>query len=531
MEGGGEFVLAIDLGSGGPKVALVSDEGEVVDQAKRATGTTILEGGGAEQDPLEWWKAIDAAAKEIIARRRVPPDRIIAVACAAQWSVTVPVDKAGEPLMPAIHWMDSRGAPHSKRITDGLIKVAGYNAYRLFHWIRLTGGAPAHSGADSLSHILYVKHGRPDVYAQTHKFLEPADFISHRLSGVMAASPPTIFPYLLTDNRDASRIDYAPKLLEWSGIDREKLPDIRPVDTVLGPVRPEIAADWGISPQTKVVVGTADSQAAVLGSGAVLDFDGHICVGTSSWLSCHVPWKRTDINHYLATMPAAIPGRNMVMAEQGAAGKCLELFLDGWLTPTDGSGRPPTEAFLDEAAKAAPGSGGLIFLPWLNGAGPPSGDGDVRGGFVNQTLSTTRAEAIRAILEGVAMNVRWVRGHVERFIGRRFESLNFIGGAARSELWRQIMADVVDRPIRQVADPHFAIVRGASFSALMALGKLKLADLPAKTRIEKTIHPDPARREMYNLQFEAFLANYRTQRKIAKRLASRRGLFVSGDRN
>ena len=160
-----------------------------------------------------------------------------------------------------------------------------------------------------------------------------------------------------------------------------------------------------------------------------------MCIGTTAWLSCHVPFKKTNLLDYLATMPSAIHGRNMVSAEQGAAGKCLDVFVHNWLYPADGSGTGPAPADVYQdleriVARVAPGSDGLLFLPWLNGAGPPSGDSTMRGGFLNQSLRTGRAEAARAIMEGVAFNLRWLQASVERFVGRRFESLNFIGGCA-----------------------------------------------------------------------------------------------------
>ncbi|MBL9125440.1 MAG: FGGY-family carbohydrate kinase, partial [Planctomycetaceae bacterium] len=458
--GGEQYVLAVDLGSGGPKVVLASSRGELLDVARYATGTILLPNGGAEQDPEAWWSAISDGVRRVVAKRLVPPERIVAVSCATQWSVTVPVDRAGKHLANAVHWMDSRGAPYSRAVSDGLIKVAGYGARKLIHWLRVNGGAPTTSGADVLAHILHIKHDRPELYRATYKFLEPMDYLSLRMSGKFSATHSTVFPYLITDNRNNLSIDYDRKLLAWSGIDRQKLPDLVPVDSVLGPLLPEVADAWGLPRTVQVVAGTGDSQAAVLGSGAVHDYQGHVCVGTSSWLSCHVPFKKTDLIRFIGTMPAAVRGKNMVVAEQGAAGKCLELFAQRWLFQDQLAAGAPVDLYgriFELAAQAPAGSGGLIFLPWLNGAGPPAGTGNTRGGFLNQNLQTGREEALRAVLEGIAYNLRWVRDAVERFVKRRFDALNFIGGGAQSPLWCQIVADVLNRPIRQVAEPNYAI--------------------------------------------------------------------------
>jgi xylulokinase len=521
-----DYVLAIDLGSSGPKVSLVNDRGELVASTSRRIATLNTPDGGGEQDPEDWWRSVRDCARELVAGAGIPRERINAISCATQWSVTVPVDRHGRHLMNAIHWSDSRGGPYSQQLTDGLIKVAGYGLGRMLRWVKITGGVPAHSGADALSHILYIKHARPDVYRDTAALLEPMDYLNLRLTGRAAATYATVFPYLLTDNRDNTRIEYDPRLLRWSGIDRAKLPDLVPQGTVLGTILPEIAAEWDLAPTTQVIAGTPDSQAAALGSGAVRDYEGHICLGTTAWLSCHVPFKRTNLLNYLATMPSALLGRNMVMAEQGAAGKCLQTFVERWLCAKDelsdiGAPDDVYDRIERLAARVPAGSGGLLFLPWLNGAGPPSGESEIRGGFLNQSLSTGRAEATRAILEGVAMNLAWLRGAVERFIRRPFDGLNFIGGGARSDTWAQIMADVVGCPIRRMAEPEMAISRGAAMVAWRALGRSSGDDLGQLARVERVFHPDPANRRVYQALFAEFLSSYKANRGMFRRLNRR----------
>ncbi len=517
------YVLAIDLGSGGPKVAIVSDRGQIVARTSGSIRTLFTPDGGGEQDPDQWWRVTGECVRRVLGQGAAPVNRVAAVSCASQWSVTVPVDEQGRHLMNAVHWTDSRGAVYTKRITDGLIKVAGYNVRKLIRWIRMTGGMPTDSGADALAHILFIRHQRPDVYRRTYKFLEPMDYFNFRLTGRAAASYATVFPYLLTDNRDNTRVDYDDGLIAWCGLDRAKLPDLLPVGTVLGPIRAAAADEWGLSHDTRVISGTPDSQAAALGSGAVGDFEAHVCVGTSAWLSCHVPFKKTNLFEYLATMPSAIRGRNMVTAEQGAAGKCLGVLVENWLFPTDelnpsGVPRDVYPRLERLAASVPPGSDGLVFLPWLNGAGPPSGDGAMRGGFLNQSLRTTRAHAVRAVMEGVACNLRWLRGSVERFVGRRFESLNVIGGCARMDLWCQILADMLDRPIHRTCEPEVATSRGAALAALVALGHIQVDQIGRLVAIDRTFEPDPQRRDLCRELFATFLSSYKATRPVFQRL-------------
>ncbi len=519
-------VLAIDLGSGGPKVALFSEQGTLIGRASGTISTKLTSDGGGEQDPEEWWRAVSLCVRQIVGQQVVPVEQIVAISCASQWSVTVPVDEHGQHLMNAVHWSDARGAVYTQRLMNGLVKVGGYGAWRLWQWMRLTGGAPVAAGSDALAHMLFIRHERPEIYRRTFKFLEPMDYLNFRLTGRAAASYATIFPYLLTDNRDSANVRYNDGLIAAAGLDAAKLPELRPVGCMLGTMRPAVAQEWGLSADTKVVSGTPDSQAGAVGSGAVRDYEGHVCVGTTAWLSCHVPFKKTNVFDFVATMPSAIHGRNMVAAEQGPAGKCLAVFVDNWLFPSDdlSNQAAPTDVYerIERVASCVPaGSDGLLFLPWLNGAGPPSGDSAMRGGFLNQSLRTGRAEAVRAIMEGVAFNLRWLRMSVERFVGRPFETLNFIGGCARSRLWCQILADVLDRPIRRIADPEMAISRGAAMVALVALGRLTVDAIPALVRVDSTYLPQVENRLLYADLFAEFLSSYKANRHLFGRLNAR----------
>lgn len=515
-----KYVLAIDMGSGSVKAALVSNRGAIAGLALREIQTRMLPGGGAEQEPGEWWSAVTAAARSAIGRAAAPAAQIVAIACTTQWAVTVAVDAQGNPLSAALSWMDTRGGPYNRALVEGWPKVNGYGLTKVIRWIRLTGGAPVVSGMDGLGHVLFIKHQRPEIYRQTRAFLEPMDYLNLRLTGRVAASHATIYPYWLTDNRELDKIDYAPALLRRTGIDRARMPGLLPVNAVLGALKPEAAGELGLSPGTPVVMGSPDSHAATIGAGAVRDYEGYFSVGTTSWLSCHVPVKKTDLRHMLATMPAALPGRYMVVAEQGPAGRCLELLKDV-LYPADGAAAPATNAYEDLdrlAAAVPPGSDGLIFTPWISGVLAPSGDRHTRSAFFNQSARTTRGHYARAVMEGVALNLRWLKGYVEKFVGRRFEQLSFIGGGAQSELWCQIMADVLGCPVRRVAEARNASAVGAAMAAFAALGEISLDDIPALVKIAAVYHPVPAARQVYDRRFQEFLEFYKRMKPIYRRL-------------
>ena len=203
-----KYVLAIDLGTSGPKVALISMSGEVLTYAFVDNDLILQENGGVEQDPSQWWSTILQAAKQVLSKQLVPPEAIEAICCTAQWSGTVAVDKNGDPLMNAVIWMDTRGHTHVRDITSGLVNFEGYGLWKLSKWIRISGGIPGQSGKDPIAHILYLKHNHPQIYEKTYKFLEPKDFINLKLTGQFAASYDSITLHWVTDNRNINDIRY-----------------------------------------------------------------------------------------------------------------------------------------------------------------------------------------------------------------------------------------------------------------------------------------------------------------------------------
>lgn len=509
---GERHVLALDLGTTALKVALATTRGRILDTVTEPQRVTLLPEGGAEQDPEEWWASIVRASRRVLDRNRELASRVAAVNVSAQWSGTVAVGEDGSPLRPAIIWMDSRGAAHAKRITNGAVRMQGYGVARMLRWIRVTGGGPTHSGKDPVAHILWLRDAEPDTYEKTRVFLEPKDWLNLRLTGRAVSSFDAITLHWVTDNRRVDDVRYDERLLRMAGLERSKLPELVPPATVVGTLTVDAAKALGLPPATRVVTGMGDVLAAAVGSGAVLDFEPHLCVGTSSWLTCHMPFKKTDLQHNMASLPAAIPHTYFVANEQESAGLCLTHVKD---TLSFGDGYPE----MDDLAETVPaGSDGLIFTPWLNGERTPVDDSLVRGGFFNETLQTTRPHVVRAVLEGVAYNSRWLLKYVERFVKRRFDAIRIIGGGATSDLWCRIHADVLDRTILRVEDPVFSGARGAALQAGLALGDVRVEEIGALVPVSATFEPDGSSRAVYDRLFPEFVNLYKRTKPIYARL-------------
>ncbi len=517
-----ECILAIDLGTSGCKAALVDLTGKVHAWQFCKVDTLLLPGGGAEQNPEDWWGAILQSCKAAVASK--PADcSVIAVCANTQGEGTLPVDDHGEPLCNAMLWMDTRGADLVRNTLRGRLNVSGYAANKLVRYIRLTGGAPSLTGKDPVGHMLYFKQHRPDIFRRTYKFLNVLDFVNLRLTDRFVSTFDSIATSWLTDNRDPDRIRIDDKLCRYLGIAKSKIPEPVPCTQILGRVKEKVANEIGLDPQTVVVAGAIDNTAAAVGSGAVKDGETHLYLGTSSWLGAHVPFKKTDLLHAIASLPCAIPSKYMMIALQATACGNLDFLVNKIVYDIDDllENERPEDVYqrLEKVAAAAPpGSNGLIYTPWIFGERAPVENPQIRAGLHNLSLDHNRSDMVRAMFEGIALNTRWILQPVESFLGHACESITAVGGGASSDLWCQIFADVLNRPIKQVENPIEANARGSALIAAFALKKITMEDVSRLAPIRATYLPRQQTRAVYDFHFREFKQLYKAEKAICKRL-------------
>jgi xylulokinase len=517
------IILAVDLGTSSMKVALITISGKVLGWESEPVRLYLTPDGGAEQSPDEWWATFLSATKRLLGRGLVPSSAVRAVCCSTQGEGTVPVDKDGNALMNCILWMDMRGAPFLHEQFKGLINVTGAGLYKTLRWIRLTGGMPSMTGKDPAAHMLLIRARFLEIYERTYKFLNVLDYLNLRLTGRFAATFDSILTSWVTDNRNPDSIHYASELVRDCGVDGEKLPEIVPCTAVIGTLKQEVAAALGIGPGVQVVAGAIDNTAAAIGAGAVEDYLPHLYIGTSSWMAAHVPFKKTDIGSSLASVPCAVPGRYLLTALQATAGGNLTYLRDNILYHKDEllqeADVPDIFKVLDQIAARPPaGANGVLYTPWIWGERAPVEDKTLRAGLYNLSLHNTREDIIRAFLEGIAFNTRWLLAPVEKFLGRKVPSINIVGGGAQSDVWCQIFADVMDLEIKQVADPIYSNARCAAWIGAVGLGEISFADVPALVKFKRSYQPDDKNRVLYDERFAVFTQIYKQMKNVYKRL-------------
>lgn len=518
-------ILTVDLGTSGPKAAVVTTGGRVVGSARASVRTLLRERGGAEQEPDEVWRATVASAGDALRDAGADPTSFLAVVASSQYSSIIPVDADGAAVADMVLWLDQRGAPKRLKRIDGYPRRSDPPAAML-RWLQIHGLPPI-DAAMSLNHMRWFRYARPDVYERTHAFLEPVDYLTSRMTGRITANQCSAFMMLLTDNRTLGTTTWDPTLVGQSLIDPAKLPELVPVGSEVGPLHPDVAELLGLPASTPVLSGINDTQAGAIAAGAFRGTHAGLSLGTSSVITTHVARKKTNPVTSLFTLPSPVGDTHLLSAENGVAGVAVDHFLDQVVYPDDPFATPETaegryQAFNDAAAASGVGAGGVMFLPWLRGSLAPKADPRLRAGFLNIGLDTTRSDLARAVVEGVALNLRWLRGPVETFVRHPLSHFVFYGGGARSDVWSQVMADVLGAPVHQLEEPSYANNVGAAMFACERLGLADAADVASRVPVRQVYEPDPGTAERYDELAGVFVEAFKKNRRLFRVVSSRR---------
>lgn len=502
------YILAHDVGTGGVKSAIVDQSSNIVESIQTEYPTYYPEKSCAEQDPMDWWNAVVSSSKKLLDISNIDPSDIISLVFSCQTVGTLPIGKDGDAMMRCMIWLDSRAEDEAKKLWKGLIKVSGCSLPTIIKFLRITGGAPGTNGKDVICKIMWLKDNEPDLYSTTHKFLGCKDYLLYRCTGNFVTSYDDAD---VTWMMDIKRLDWSDSILKKYGIDRKKLPDIKKPTDIAGKLKKDAAEELGLKEGIPVIMGAFDIPSAAIGSGAVLGSEIHICLGTSSWVACHLPKRKTDIFHYIGTICSANPDMYLCVSEQELASGCIDWIKDNVVAEKSYG------SLNNMASNVDPGSNGLIFTPWLFGERSPINDPTVRCGFHNINLSHTKEDLVKSVMEGVAFNLKWALYYVERLSGTASE-INIVGGGTLLDSWCQVLADVLCRKINRIKNPREATARGAAIIALIALGYINFDDVPRLVTVDKEFRPDNKNKKTYEDLFEEFKKIYRYNKKIYRDL-------------
>lgn len=498
----GKYILAHDLGTSGNKATLFDGAGNLVASTFAGYRTVYPLPNHAEQNADDWWRAVGASTRELIARSATDPAEIAAVGFSAMMAACLPVDESGAALAPCIIWQDQRAEAENQYMIDR----CGFK--RIYH---ITGQRP--SAGNSAPKFLWLREHRPNVWKQTYKLLMPKDYVVQKLTGVFASDPSDASHTMLFD---LAKGDWSGDLLAEIGIDRAVLPDLYPSPTVVGEVTPEAAAFTGLAVGTPVVIGAGDGGAAGIGAGVVDPGAAYCVIGTSAWASVATDAPLYDAHERTMTFCHAHPERFIPTGSMQAAGGAR-----AWVWGQLGG----DEVDLDAAASASPaGSNGIVFLPYLMGERSPWWNPQARGAFVGLSMAHSRGDMARAVLEGVAMGLRQIVYALRETCasvpgGANIDSIRLIGGGGKSSLWQQIVADVLDMPVHLLELQGEATSWGAAVIAGVAVGQWDWSLAAERGNVRRVIEPNIANALRYAELADVYTETYRALTPTYDRLA------------
>ncbi|MBI1877017.1 MAG: xylulokinase [Chloroflexi bacterium] len=503
------FILAHDLGTTGNKATLYDDEGRLVSSAFAGYGVEYAQTGWAEQNPADWWQAVCASTQKLLGQSKADSADIACIVFSGQMMGCVPLDKSARPLRKAIIWADQRAVAQEQWLGE---RVSPDEVYRI------TGHRL--SASYSLSKILWLRDNQPDIYHAVHKFVHAKDAIVARLTGEF-----------VTDHSDASGMnlydleqgDWSERILEAAQLDPAQLPNLRRSIDVVGEVRAEIAAEVGVAAGTPVVIGAGDGMCAAAGAGVVDEGDAYNYIGSSSWIALATKTPIYDPHYKTFCFAHLVPGLFSPCGTMQAAGASYQWTRDQLCSIESQAaaalGLNPYELMNLSAEQSPAGANSLIFLPYLLGERSPRWNPRARGGFVGLTIRHSRADVIRATLEGITMNLRVI---LDAFTaqGAQIQAMRVIGGGARGRFWNKIMADVYDLPIQRLAILEEATSMGAALAGGVGVGlypDFSMAKI--MNRVVEVIEPDPSTRATYEKLYPIFEAAYHALTPIYDMLA------------
>jgi len=514
-------VLSIDLGSSGPKISVVDENGDILaTRSGHFDNIYVEDGKGVEQDAEEWWTQILQLSKEVIDESGTA-NRIVAIGNCAQYFSSIPVDEKGNAVHNCIMWEDSRSSKHISKLMGGFPSIQGYNIFKLLRWLYSVGIPPILLGVDASSHMLLIKNEMPEAWKKAYKVLEPSDFISLKLTGLFHTNENNGFAYAMIRKAAWSTGTYNKKLIKYLGLDINKYPDILPVGANLGGPTKEVIEHLGLSENVSVFSGMQDTTACMLGGGAFNHLDAVIEIGTTLNTGVAVDTRIVDVLNGIYSVSSAVPNKYIMVGEPGAGAKSLNYLLNNLLRVDDSlsyinddSGEHHAKIADEMAAKSPVGSNGVVFLPWIFGATFPEPDTNMRGGFINLSPENSRNDMIRAIFESYALNFKWVLETKNKNLKRKIAKVNFTGGGAMWETAPQIVADALQIPVHLMDEPRQANTKGIAFMCFNNLGVVTYDQMKTKLKVKKVFNPQKENFEFYDKQLIIFKQLFKKMRPI-----------------
>jgi len=507
--------LGIDAGTTELKAALFTIDGELLGVDRQEYQLITSPNSWIELNPEVYWNACCAAVRNVVAQAQVPPGDIASLAISSQAETLIPVDEAGRPTRHAIVWLDNRATEEAELIGRE------FSAEEVFH----VTGQPEITPTWPACKILWIRRNEPDVFERTAKYLLVEDYLLYRMTGQYVTE------YSLQTSSimlDIIRKSWWQPMLDFVGVTPDSLGRLIEPGGLVAPLTPAAAEALALWTSTVAVGGAINQAMGAVGAGNIMPnvvtetTGGALAVVATLDTPEFDPWRRLPCHYH------AIKDTYCLLAWGQTAGMALRWFRDSFfqaeVRDARWGGQDPYDIMTRAAGEVPAGAGGLVALPHLEGAACPEFDPAARGVFYGVALKHTRAHFIRAIMESVAYMLRKNLDIVEE-LGGEVAEIRSLGGAGRSDVWLQIKADVLQKPVVRVLVEEAACL-GAAMVSTVAIGAYP--DLREATQhmviLGETFEPNPDHRAVYEDGYQGYLELYERLRPMFQR---RRGGIAS----
>ncbi|MFV0363977.1 MAG: xylulokinase [Suipraeoptans sp.] len=482
-----KYLLAHDLGTSGNKATLFSTTGKLIGSSVHSYNTRYFNTTWVEQDANDWWKAVCESTKSLISETKIDASDIISVSFSGQMMGCLCVDKNGVPLRPSMIWADSRAINQVKQIEA---KISQWDYYKIV--------GHRNTASYGLHKLMWIKENEPEIYDRTYKTLNAKDYIVYKLTG-----------NFYTDYSDANscgffdleKLDWSQKLISFTGISLDKLPEPKPSSFKAGSVSEAAAMQCGLAEGTPVIIGSGDGVASNVGAGSILPGKTYCCIGTSAWITTTSKKPLLDKKMQTVTWAHMIPGLYAPNGTMQYAGGAYN-----WLRNEICKGTT-YEIMNSEADTSCAGANGIVFLPYMLGERAPRWDADAKGCFLGITPENTRSDIIRSVLEGVTLNLSLILD-ILRNNNLDISEITVLGGGAKSQTWQKILADIL---LANILVPNLleeAASMGAAVNAGVGIGYYKdYTAIEDFITIRNRQSPNPDTKESYEklkIKFENY---------------------------
>lgn len=452
--------LAYDVGTSSVKAIITDGLGQIVASSSATYPLHMPQPGWAEQVPDDYWNAVCKVTRTLVKESGIAVHRIKALAFSCQSMGIIPVSRKGEVLYNNISWVDGRAEEFAGK---AMRRFGGEKIFKAIVGVEITG-------KDVIPKLLWLKNKEPEIFRKTYKLLDVNGYLKFRCTHKMVAEWSGASSYAF----NLRTKDWENIFFKIMGVGTEKLPDLVKSTDKVGTLSEEAAKDLGLDTHIAVYGGCDDTQAAALGTTAIMEGEAHIYTGTSAWVGVTTK-QAPKFKNGIFCLQSADPSKNLIVGITESAGANTEWLLQNFYqNELKEMSKEEVYQLMEKEIKNTPeGAEYLIMTPWFLGERCPVGNTTTRSTLFNLTYQHTRGHIARANLEGIAHNLKWSIENIEKDFKFKISTLKITGGGSRNRSWMQIIADITERKIITTSQPLNAGAIGAAVVAMVGHGALK----------------------------------------------------------